>query len=199
MENIYSTHKIKINLIQLMKKLKSISNLLTILTGYSLLILSFSIVLEIFLRAVFNFSMQGVDEYGGYVVAILVAFGISQNVLLRGHIRIDFFFEKFNFKLQAYLNLLTYFLFFIFSCFFLFRSVGTLRDSITYKSLSGTPLETPLWVPQFIWVLGLSFFVITSTIVFFYAIKAFSKNKILFNEEYGPPSITQKVIKKDYD
>ena len=74
-----------------MKKLKSISNLLTILTGYSLLILSFSIVLEIFLRAVFNFSMQGVDEYGGYVVAILVAFGISQNVLLRGHIRIDFF------------------------------------------------------------------------------------------------------------
>ena len=61
MENIYSTHKIKINLIQLMKKLKSISNLLTILTGYSLLILSFSIVLEIFLRAVFNFSMQGVD------------------------------------------------------------------------------------------------------------------------------------------
>ena len=51
-----------------MKKLKSISNLLTILTGYSLLILSFSIVLEIFLRAVFNFSMQGVDEYGGYVV-----------------------------------------------------------------------------------------------------------------------------------
>ena len=34
---------------------------------------------------------QGVDEYGGYVVAILVAFGISQNVLLRGHIRIDFF------------------------------------------------------------------------------------------------------------
>ena len=82
---------------------------------------------------------------------------------------------------------------------FLFRSVGTLRDSITYKSLSGTPLETPLWAPQFIWVLGLSFFVITSTIVFFYAIKAFSKNKILFNEEYGPPSITQKVIKKDYD
>ena len=86
-----------------------------------------------------------------------------------------------------------------FSCFFLFRSVGTLRDSVTYKSLSGTPLETPLWVPQFIWVLGLSFFVITSTIVFFYAIKAFSKNKILFNEEYGPPSIAQKVIKKDYD
>ncbi len=59
-----------------MKKLKLVSNLLTILTGYSLLILAFSIVLEIFLRAVFNFSMQGVDEYGGYVVAILVDFGI---------------------------------------------------------------------------------------------------------------------------
>jgi TRAP-type C4-dicarboxylate transport system permease small subunit len=101
-----------------MKKLKSVSNILTILTGYSLLILSFGIVLEIFLRAVFNFSLQGVDEYGGYVVAILVVFGISQNLLLRGHIRIDFFFDKLSFTVQAYLNLLTYFLFFIFSCFF---------------------------------------------------------------------------------
>jgi TRAP-type C4-dicarboxylate transport system permease small subunit len=182
-----------------MKKLKSVSNILTILTGYSLLILSFGIVLEIFLSAVFNFSLQGVDEYGGYVVAILVAFGISQNLLLRGHIRIDFFFDKLNLTVQAYLNLLTYFLFFIFSWFFFFRSLGTLRDSIDYKSLSGTPLETPLWIPQFIWVLGLLFFVITSTIVFLYAIKAFFKNKSLFNQEFGPPSITQKVIKKDYD
>jgi len=56
-----------------------------------------------------------------------------------------------------------------------------------------------LWIPQFIWVLGLLFFVITSTIVFLYAIKAFFKNKSLFNQEFGPPSITQKVIKKDYD
>ena len=182
-----------------MKKLKLASNILTILTGYSLLILSFGIVLEIFLRAVFNFSLQGVDEYGGYVVAILVTFGISQNLLLRGHIRIDFFFDKLSFTVQAYLNLLTYFLFFIFSCFFLFRSLGTLRDSIDYKSLSGTPLETPLWIPQFIWVLGLLFFVITSTIVFFHAVKAFLKNKPLFNQEFGPPSIAQKVIKKDYD
>ena len=136
-----------------MKKLKLVSNILTILTGYSLLILSFGIVLEIFLRAVFNFSLQGVDEYGGYVVAILVAFGISQNLLLRGHIRIDFFFDKLSFTVQAYLNLLTYFL----------------------------------------------FFVITSTIVFFHAVKAFLKNKPLFNQEFGPPSIAQKVIKKDYD
>jgi TRAP-type C4-dicarboxylate transport system permease small subunit len=182
-----------------MKKLQLASNILTILTGYSLLILSFGIVLEIFLRAVFNFSLQGVDEYGGYVVAILVAFGISQNLLLRGHIRIDFFFEKLNFKVQAYLNLLTYFLFFLFAYFFFFRSFVTLSDSIDYKSVSGTPLETPLWIPQFIWVLGLLFFVITSTILFFHATKLFFKDKSFFNQEFGPPSISHKIIKKNYD
>ncbi|HIL83666.1 MAG TPA: TRAP transporter small permease subunit, partial [Pseudomonadales bacterium] len=128
MERIKSTCRTKIDLKQLMKKLQLASNILTILTGYSLLILSFGIVLEIFLRAVFNFSLQGVDEYGGYVVAILVAFGISQNLILRGHIRIDFFFEKLNFKVQAYLNLLTYFLFFLFAYFFFFRGFATLSD-----------------------------------------------------------------------
>jgi hypothetical protein len=79
------------------------------------------------------------------------------------------------------------------------RSISTLRDSIDYKSLSGTPLETPLWVPQLIWVLGILFFSISSSIVFFYAVKAFFKDKHVFNKEFGPPSITQKVIKKDYD
>ena len=44
---------------------------------------------EIIARKLFNHSLQGVDEIGGYVVAIIGTFGMALAAVERAHTRID--------------------------------------------------------------------------------------------------------------
>ena len=57
--------------------------------GYACLGLSFLIFFEIIARKLFNYSLQGVDEVGGYVVAIIGTFGMALAAVERAHTRID--------------------------------------------------------------------------------------------------------------
>ena len=78
-----------------------------ILGGYGCLGLSFLIVYEIFARKLFNHSLQGVDEIGGYVVAITGTFGMALAALERAHTRIDVLLLRLPARVQAGLNLLS--------------------------------------------------------------------------------------------
>ena len=50
---------------------------LALIAGYLLLGLALLVTAEILLRRFLNVSLQGGDEFGGYVLAILAAFGFS--------------------------------------------------------------------------------------------------------------------------
>jgi len=79
-----------------------------ILGGYACLGLSFLIVFEIFARKLFNHSLQGVDEIGGYVVAIVGTFGMALAAVERAHTRIDVLLLRLPAPMQTALNLLSY-------------------------------------------------------------------------------------------
>ena len=63
--------------------------ILSLAGGYILLLLSLVIVFEILARKLFSYSLQGVDEIGGYVVAGTGAFGFAYALIERTHTRID--------------------------------------------------------------------------------------------------------------
>ena len=79
-----------------------------ILGGYACLGLSFFIVFEILSRKLLNWSVQGVDEIGGYVVAITGTFGMALAAVDRAHTRIDVLLLRLPRRVQAGLNLLAY-------------------------------------------------------------------------------------------
>src|SRR6476659_11049518 len=58
-------------------------------------------------RKLFNISLQGADELGGYALAVGSTIAFSLALMGRNHIRVDVFHEKFPRGVQAALNWLS--------------------------------------------------------------------------------------------
>lgn len=44
----------------------------------------------------------------------------------------------------------------------LWRAGGTLGETLEFSSLASTPLQTPLWIPQSLWLIGLAVFTVVT-------------------------------------
>ncbi|MEM7041831.1 MAG: TRAP transporter small permease [Pseudomonadota bacterium] len=139
--------------------------LIGIVSGYACLGLSFLIVFEILARKLLNFSVQGVDEIGGYVVAITGTFGMALAASMRAHTRIDVLLNRLPVRLQAGLNILAYVCLAFSAAFMAYMAWTTLSESLLFQSRSSTPLQTPLWLPQGLWLGGLVLFALTAIIM----------------------------------
>ena len=87
-----------------MRRLESI---LANLFGIIFLTLSFVVTIETLARKLFNFSIQGADELGGYSLAIGSTIAFSLALAGRNHIRVDVFHEMFPRGMKAALNWLS--------------------------------------------------------------------------------------------
>lgn len=138
------------------------ARLIALVAGYGVLALSLLITAEVLLRRFLNLSLQGGDEFGGYVLATLAAFGFAYALLERSHTRVELVLERLPPAARRCLNLLSALSLAAMAVFFAWRGWTTLAESIEYRSLSGTPMMTPLWQPQAVWVAGLVFFAIVA-------------------------------------
>ena len=176
-----------------MKFVRSVNVFLSIIGGYVLLGLSFLIVFEVIARKLFNFSLQGVDEIGGYVVAITGTFGFAYALIERTHTRIDIVLDHVPSQLRNLLNVLAYGLVAAASVFMLRYAYEALNESILFGSLSPTPLQTIMWIPQSLWVAGLVWFSITALAILVHLLLLQFRDSELAFRLYGPPTIQQEV------
>lgn len=165
----------------------------SVLGGWALLLLSFLIGLEVVLRKLFDTSLQGADEIGGYTVAIVVAFGAAHALIDRAHTRIDLFVERCPRRLGAALNAVAMVALALLALFLAWRGGAALADSIAYRSLSGTPLQTPLWIPQSIWTAGLVFFALVATAAAVHAIVLAVRDSDAANAWYGARTLRDEI------
>ena len=176
-----------------MKFVRSLNVFLSIIGGYVLLGLSFLIVFEVIARKLFDFSLQGVDEIGGYVVAITGTFGFAYALIERTHTRIDIVLDHVPSWLRNLLNVLAYGLVTAASVFMLRYAYEALNESILFGSLSPTPLQTTMWIPQSLWVAGLVLFCITALAILVHLLLLQFRDSELAFRLYGPPTIQQEV------
>ena len=176
-----------------MKFVRSVNVFLSIIGGYVLLGLSFLIVFEVIARKLFNFSLQGVDEIGGYVVATTGTFGFAYALIERTHTRIDIVLDHVPSQLRNLLNVLAYGLVAAASVFMLRYAYEALNESILFGSLSPTPLQTIMWIPQSLWVAGLVWFSITALAILVHLLLLQFRDSELAFRLYGPPTIQQEV------
>ena len=176
-----------------MKFVRSVNVFLSIIGGYVLLGLSFLIVFEVIARKLFDFSLQGVDEIGGYVVAITGTFGFAYALIERTHTRIDIVLDHVPSWLRNLLNVLAYGLVTAASVFMLRYAYEALNESILFGSLSPTPLQTTMWIPQSLWVAGLVLFSITALAILVHLLILQFRDSELAFRLYGPPTVQQEV------
>lgn len=167
--------------------------LIGILCGYACLGLSFLIVIEILSRKVLNLSIQGVDEIGGYVVAITGTFGMALAAACRAHTRIDVLLVRLPLTIQAVLNLLAYLCLAGGAAFMAYMAWTTLSDSLAFGSVTSTPLQTPLWIPQSMWLAGLCLFGLTALVMAGRGLLALRSGPAHADRVLAPPTISDEI------
>jgi TRAP-type C4-dicarboxylate transport system permease small subunit len=139
-----------------------VQRLLAWVFGAIFIALSVVVSVETLARKLFNFSIQGADELGGYALAAGSVIAFSLALVGRNHIRVDVFHEHFSRRMQAVLNVLSYVLLAVFAVLLAFVAFTVVADTLAYKSTAPTPWQTPLIWPQSVWYAGLVVFALTT-------------------------------------
>lgn len=175
------------------RTLDGVTKLAAIVAGYALLALSFTICAEIVMRRLFSYSLQGVDEVGGYVLAGVCAFGFAYSLMLRAHTRIDLLLVRGGPRVQVALNLFSAALMAGIASFMAWRAYATLSRSLGFGSLAATPLQTPIWIPQLVWFSGYLLFAIVACFLLIRALVAIRQGAAEVNALVGPVTLNQEI------
>ncbi|MBN8535216.1 MAG: TRAP transporter small permease [Rhizobiales bacterium] len=169
-----------------------IARVVAILFGYAILIYSVALSFEIVARKLFNISIKGLDEVGGFVLAISAAIGASYTMAMKAHTRVDVFLVRMPREVQRVLNTLALISMSAFALFAAWRGISVLQDTIEFQS-SSPNLQQPLWVPQLAWVVGLVLFGVIATAYAIHALWLLATGRAELNAYYGPLSVKEEL------
>lgn len=163
--------------------------------GGTLLILSAGYIsVDVICRKVFSVSIQGGDELSGYALAIAISWSLAFSLLQKANIRIDALYHYFPGYLKAMADMVSLMALGGFTTILFYFSLGVLKESFLYGSLSNTPLEIPLIIPQTLWILGFFIFYLALILVFVRCLNALLKGDIhKVNQISGIRSLEQEI------
>ena len=144
--------------------MKRLETLAATLFGFAFLGLALAVTVETIMRKLFNRSLQGVDELGGYVLAIAGALSLTVALVSRAHIRIDIVHDRLPIALRVVLNLLASLAILLCAAALLRMAWFAYDESAALGATAQTPWATPLEYPQALWVAALLPFLIVCVI-----------------------------------
>ena len=176
-----------------------IENALATVFGGIFLLLAVVVVIETVSRKLFNVSLQGADELGGYALAVGSTIAFSLALMGRNHIRVDVFHEMFPRSFQAFLNWFSIVTLAVLGAFVAWIATKVISDTMQYGSTAQTPWATPLIIPQSVWYAGL---VIFALVAIGYAVRAtvllLTSRIDTLNHDFHPKSAKEE-LKEELD
>jgi len=149
--------------------------------------LAFAVAVEVLMRKLLNVSLQGVDELGGYALAVGSALAFSLALVARSHIRIDLVHERLPRPARLALNLLAVGALAATAVVLPLLGWIALSDSIDMNSTAQTPWATPLRYPQAVWFAVLTVFALVAVGSLVRAVRLLLAGRSdLVERHYGP-------------
>jgi len=145
-----------------------LSRLSVRLLGAGYLLVALATTLDVALRNLFSAGVPGVYEISGYVFAVATTWGFCFVLFERAHVRIDVAYQRFGTRLRAFADLLALIAMGSFVAVLSYRAWLTLDDTLLFGARARTQLQTPLWIPQSIWLAGLLFFLLCLAFMILY-------------------------------
>lgn len=175
------------------RALQGLIGVLTLACGWWFIALSALTCFEMVSRKLFSYSIQGVDEIGGYTLAVTSAIAFSYALLLRAHTRVDFLLSRLPVGARAFLNLAAMVTLAAMTVFAAYRGYTVPAESIEFQSVSTSPLQTPLWIPHSVWFLGWLLFATCAAMLAWHAALLFFRDKRELNRQYGPLTLEEEI------
>jgi TRAP-type C4-dicarboxylate transport system permease small subunit len=167
--------------------MKRLESLAATLFGVSFLVLAAAVTAEVIMRKVFNRSLQGVDELGGYILAIAGALSFAVALASRAHIRIDIVHDRLPRLLRITLNLLAAVAIVVCGAALLRMAWFAYDESAAFGATAQTPWATPLRYPQALWVAALTPFLIVGVVGVLRILLLLARGKTGYVDHwYGP-------------
>jgi TRAP-type mannitol/chloroaromatic compound transport system permease small subunit len=162
--------------------------------GWWLIVLSAVTCVEMLGRKILGFSLQGVDEIGSYTYAIVGSIGFAHTLVTRSHTRVDFLISRFSSRVRAVLNLLAMLTLAAMAFLCLWRGSNVLAESLDLKATASTPLATPMWMPQALWLAGYVLFAVVAAWAAIDALRLFLRGDVAgLNDRFGPQTLDEEI------
>ena len=146
--------------------------------GALLLAASAFIGLEVLLRKAFSVSINGATELSTYVLAVSTAFAFAYALFRKAHIRVDVLYVRLPDRAKAALDVLSLLMLLAFTVPLSYYAYGVASTSLQRGSTANTPLQTPLWVPQGLWFLGLAVFTTVIALMLIATVAALARGRL---------------------
>ncbi|MCC2613826.1 TRAP transporter small permease [Neorhizobium sp. Rsf11] len=162
--------------------------------GIMMILLSLAITAETLLRKFFSYSLGGIDELGGYAIAIAAPLAFTVALVENSHIRINQLTALMPKTAQAVLNGISAITIALLAGYFFYFTVDTVIDTQTYQSIAQTPWATPLIYPQTVWLVAMATFPIAALVFAGRAVMLMSHGEWqVLNRHFGPVSAQEEL------
>ncbi|WP_423459200.1 TRAP transporter small permease [Ottowia sp. VDI28] len=148
----------------LLKWCTSCSRWLAWFGGLALLLSAALISLDVIFRAIWKTNYFESFELSTYAFAIATAMGMSYALVSKAHIRIELLYVKLPPPWRAWLDVWSYLGLAVVSLALVYWCAQTVMGNLDTGARSNTSLAIPLAVPQGLWLLGLSWLAVVSTL-----------------------------------
>lgn len=109
-------------------------------------------------RKFLSLSVGGADELSGYAFAIATSWALAFVLLERANVRVDALYIHLPKPVTALLDLVALLMLGLFVLLLGWFAGKVLEDSLLFATKANTPLGTPLWIPQSLWLIGFGLF-----------------------------------------
>ena len=146
---------------QLLELFRRVSQVGVWLGGIGFIVVSLIVTVEVILRKVFLIGLGVATELSAYTLAVASAWAYSFALLQRAHVRVDAGVRLFPRRAIVWIDVLALLALTWFAAMLVWHGAGVVGWSLKVHALAMTPLQTPMWIPQGLWLLGLLLFLLT--------------------------------------
>ncbi len=173
--------------------LEPIARVILYAAGWWLLLIAALTCVEILGRKLFGFSLQGIDEVGGYTLGVTASLAFSYALIKRGHTRVDFLLTKLPPAIQAICNAAAMVTLAALVSYAFLRGITVVAESIEFQSRTMTPLRVILWIPQSGWLTGWALFAAAAIAFAVHALVLLVRDRSKLNAYYGPLTVDEEI------
>ena len=162
--------------------------------GLAMIGIAFIVSTEVILRKIFLIGLSAASDLSSYTLAISTAWGLSFALLNRAHVRVDALVHLLPRRVAAFVDILALVALTWLASVLAWHGFNVFAESFTRNSRAMTPLETPMWIPQGLWVAGLAMFLASCLVLLVVTLRLLARGQIRqVNELIGTLTVEEEA------